>query len=315
VRMTALRVLQTVVTVVGLWAVMGAGGPPAASAAEKPQDFYDEVGRLMYSIDAEGIVSMFETDALDNTLSVTRGTRETMKPRITEVDPPAIQAGKTMVVFFHGANLVGAKFSTKQNGIKFGGAAPKATSVGVPIEVDQNVPLGPVIIDVSTPIGAATATLSVIEPQIDFAALARKREPAYKEPPPGRPESCPEGMIPIGSSIVGFGGFCIDINETRKADWVEVEKMCSNNFKRLCWAEEWELACKEQQRGDLGLRNLLGEWEWTRNSDTVPSGGLGAEVMTENADWVAIVRGQKDCASRGVKDPWLSGARPGRCCK
>jgi hypothetical protein len=312
---TALRFILIVAMVLCLGTVTEAGGPPAASSTDKPQDFYDEAGRLMYSIDAEGIVSMFETSALDTTLSVTRGTRETMKPRITEVSPSAIQTGTTTVVYFKGANLVGAKFSTKQNGIKFGGTAPKATSVGVPIEVDQNVPLGPVTIEVSTPIGAAAATLSVIEPQIDLAALARKREPAYKEPPPGKPESCPEGMVPIGSSIVGLGGFCIDINETRRGDWVEVEKMCSYNFKRLCWAEEWELACREQQKTNLGLQNLLGEWEWTRNSETVPAGGLGAEVMTENMDWMAVVRGKKDCASMGTKDPWLSGTRSGRCCK
>ncbi len=312
---TSARILQAIVLGVCLWVVMYTGHPLAASSMDKPQDFYDEAGRLLYSIDAEGIVSMFETSALDTTLSVTRGTRETMKPRITEVSPPAIQTGTTTVVYFKGANLVGAKFSTKQNGIKFGGTAPKATSVGVPIEVDQNVPLGSVTIEVSTPIGATAATLSVIEPQIDFAALARKREPVYKEPAPGKPESCPEGMVPIGSSIVGLGGFCIEINETRRGDWVEVEKMCSNNFKRLCWAEEWELACKEQQKKELGLRNLLGEWEWTRNSETVPSGGLGAEVMTENQDWKAVVRGQKDCASRALKDPWLTGTRPGRCCK
>jgi len=312
---TALRFILIVAMVMCLGTMTEAGGPPAGSSTDTPQDFYDESGQLLYSIDAQGIVSMFETSALDTTLSVTRGTRETMKPRITEVSPPAIQTGKTMVVYFKGANLVGAKFSTKQSGIKFGGTAPKATSVGVPIEVDQNVPLGSVTIELATPIGKTTANLSVIEPQIDFAALARKREPDYKEPLPGKPESCPEGMVPIGSSIVGLGGFCIDINETRRGDWVEVEKMCSNNFKRLCWAEEWELACKEQQEKELGLRNLLGEWEWTRNSETVPSGGLGAEVMTENQDWKAIVRGKKDCASRDVKDPWLTGTRPGRCCK
>jgi hypothetical protein len=239
-----------------------------------------------------------------------------MKPRITEAAPTEIQAGKTTIVHFKGANLVGAKFSSKQTGIKFGGVAPRAVSVGVPIEVEQNVPLGPVTVEVATPIGTTTMTLKVIEPQIDIASSqGRKREPVYKEPSLGKPASCPEGMIPIGSSIVGLGGFCIDINETRRGDWVEVEKMCSNNFKRLCWANEWELACKEQQMKGLGMRNLLGEWEWTRNSETVPSGGVGAEVMTENADWMAIVRGQKDCASKDVKSPWLSGTRPGRCCK
>ncbi len=312
---TPVRVIRAVAMVVCLGTATEAGGPPAASAADKSQDFYDEVGRLLYSIDAQGVVSMFETDALDNTLSVTRGTRETMKPRITDAAPTAIQAGKMTVVFLKGANLIGAKFSTKQAGIRIGGTAPKAVSAGVPIDVDQNVPLGPVTIELSTPIGTTAMTFTVIEPQIDIASLARKREPVYKEPSPGKPESCPEGMIPIGSSIVGLGGFCIDINETRRGDWIDVEKMCSYNFKRLCWAEEWELACKEQQKSGLGLRNLLGEWEWTRNSETVPSGGLGAEVMTENQDWMAVVRGQKDCASRDVKNPWLSGIRPGRCCK
>ncbi len=314
--MIALRSRHIMCIASCLWLLAGLACLSGVSAAEKPEDFYDEAGQLLYSIDAQGMVSMFETSALDTTLSVTRGTRETMKPRITEVSPPAIQTGKTMVVYFKGANLVGAKFSTKQSGIKFGGTAPKASSVGVPIEVDQNVPLGSVTIELATPIGKTTANLSVIEPQIDFAALARKREPVYKEPAPGKPESCPEGMVPIGSSIVGLGGFCIEINETRRGDWVEVEKMCSNNFKRLCWAEEWEMACKEQQKNGLGLRNLLGEWEWTRNSETVPSGPLGsAGLDTENQDWKAVVRGKKDCASRDVKDPWLTGTRPGRCCK
>ncbi len=314
--LTALRCVQTVVMVMCLWVVMDAGRPLAASGADKPQDFYDEAGRLLYSIDAEGIVSMFETGALDNTLSVTRGTRETMKPRITEVSPPAIQTGKTTVVYFKGANLVGATFSSKQSGIKFGGTAPKATSVGVPIEVDQNVPLGSVTIELATPIGKTTATLSVIEPQIDFAALARKRDPDYKEPAPGKPEACPEGMVPIGSSIVGLGGFCIDINETRRGDWVEVEKMCSSKFKRLCWAEEWELVCKENEKSGLGLQNLLGEWEWTRSSEYAAAGLHGSGgIDTENEDWLALVRGKKDCASKDRKDPWLSGTRPGRCCK
>jgi hypothetical protein len=312
---TVARIVQAIAMVACLETVMAAGDPPAASAADKPQDFYDEAGRLLYSIDAQGAVSMFETDALDNTLSVTRGTRETMKPRITDAAPTAIQAGKTTIVHFRGANLVGAKFSSKHTGIKFGGVAPRAASVGVPIEVDQNIPLGPVTIELATPIGTTVATLSIIEPKIDLPSLSEKREPVYKEPSLGKPESCPEGMIPIGSSIVGLGGFCIEINETRRGDWVEVEKMCSYNFKRLCWAEEWELACKEQQKNGLGLRNLLGEWEWTRSSETVPAGGLGGEVMTENQDWMAIVRGQKDCASKAVKSPWLSGTRPGRCCK
>jgi hypothetical protein len=287
--------------------------PSVSSAAEKPQDFYDEIGRLLYSIDAQGIVSMFETDALDNTLSVTRGTRESMVPRITEVSPPSLETGKMTVVTFKGANLVGSKFSSKTPGLKFGGTAPRAKSVGVPIEVDPSVKLGPVTIAVTTPIGATHATLTVIEPQIDLAALARKKEPEYKEFPPGVPESCPEGMVAIPSTT---GGFCIDLNETVEGDWFIVEKACSYSFKRLCWAEEWEQACKENEKSNLRIQKMLGEWEWTRNSVYAAAGELGSGgVVTENEDWVAVVRGKTDCASKDRKDPWFGGTRPGRCCK
>ncbi len=296
-----------------LWLLAGLTVPSVVAAAEKAEDFYDEVGRLLYSIDAQGVVSMFETDALDNTLSVTRGTRDSMQPRIIEVTPPSIETGKITVVTLKGRNLVGAKFSSGTKGIKFGGSAPRAKSVGVPIEVDGSVKLGPVVIDLTTPLGKTSVSLTVIEPQIDLAALARKKEPEYREFPAGKPESCPEGMISIGSSK---GGFCVDINETQMGDWVEVEKMCSYKFKRLCWAEEWELACKEDQKSSLGLQNLLGGWEWTRNSEYAAAGQHGSGGLdTENEDWLAVVRGKESCASKDRRDPWLSGTRPGRCCK
>jgi hypothetical protein len=283
------------------------------SAAQGPQEYYDDVGRLLYSIDAEGTVAMFETDALDNTVSVTRGTREGMNPRITEIIPQSVETGKVTVVTFKGANLIGAKFSSAAPGVRIGGAAPRARSVGVPIEVESSVPLGPLIIELATPIGKASATLNVIEPQIDLAAAARKKEPEYRELPAGKPESCPEGMIPIPGAT---GGFCVDLGETQAGDWVTVEKFCATNFKRLCWSEEWEQACKENQRHSLGLQNMLGEWEWTRSSEYAAAGELGSGgLVTENEDWLAVVRGKKDCATKDRRDPWIGGNRPGRCCK
>jgi hypothetical protein len=282
-------------------------------AAEKPQDFYDEVGRLLYSIDDQGVVAMFETDALDNTLSVTRGTRDTMKPRITEIIPPSIETGKMTVVTFKGTNLVGAKFSTGTKGIKFGGSAARAKSLGVPIEIDSDLNTGPLTIEISTPIGTTTVTMNIIEPQIDLAALARKKEPEYKEPSTGKPGSCAEGMVAVAAST---GGFCIDINQTQSGDWVEVEKMCSYNLKRLCWSDEWEQACKENQKLALGLQDLVGEWEWTRTSEYAAAGELGSGgVVTENEDWLAVIRGKKDCSSKDRRDPWTGGRRSGRCCQ
>jgi hypothetical protein len=284
-----------------------------AAVAASAKDFYDEVGRLQYSIDDQGIVSIFETDALDNTLSVTRGSLSSMQPRITEIVPGAVEAGKTTLVTFKGANLVGAKFLTRTKGITFGGSAARMTSIGVPIAVESDVDTGPLSIEISTPIGTTKAIMKIIEPQIDLAALARKKEPEYKEPSSGKPGSCPEGMVSVASST---GGFCIDINETERGDWVEVEKVCSYNFKRLCWSEEWEQACKEKQLHALDVQNMVGEWEWTRNSEYAAAGELGSGgVVTENEDWLAVIRGKENCMSKDRKDPWTGGRRPGRCCK
>ena len=286
---------------------------PNLSSAVAAQDFYDEVGRLLYSIDPEGNVAMFETDALDNTLSVSRGTRESMRPSISEVTPPTIQSGKTTVVIFKGANLVGAKFSTKTAGVRFGGAAPRARSVGVPIEVESSVDLGPLTVELSTPIGTTDVVLTVTEPKVEFATTTEKNEAKPRELPTGKPESCPKEMVAISGPN---GGFCIDLAETRSEDWVEVEKVCSNNLKRLCWSEEWEHACTQNQRSALGVQNMIGEWEWTRTSEYAAAGELGSGgVVTENEDWLAVVRGKKECGSKDRRDPWTGGKRPGRCCK
>ena len=287
--------------------------PVTVWAADKTQDFLDEKGRPLYSIDAQDIVTMFETDALDNTLSVTRGPRESMMPRITEISPPTIETGKTTVVVFKGDNLVGAKFSSSVPGLKFRSTTPRATVAGVSIEVAPNVKPQPVTIAVATPIGNTTTKLTLTKPQVGLSARSTGRKPDLKDRQPVKPEECPEGMVGIPSST---GGFCIDIDGSGNGNWFIAEMACSYKSKRLCWAEEWELACKEDQMSGLGLRNMPGGWEWTRTSVYVQAGAVdNGGVSTEKEDWMAVIKGQPDCASKDKKDPWIGGARPGRCCK
>src|SRR2546425_13007715 len=67
--------------------------PNAAIAADK-QVFKDEAGEVLYTIDENGIVSMFENSTgTDITLSVTRGTGEQMHTQITDVQPKTHPAG------------------------------------------------------------------------------------------------------------------------------------------------------------------------------------------------------------------------------
>src|SRR5439155_1307573 len=84
--------------------VLGLGVSPATAV----QNFTDEAGQLLYTIDDNGLVSMFENSpGTDVTLSVTRGTREQMQPQVTEVIPEAVPAGSFTVLKLRGKNLVG----------------------------------------------------------------------------------------------------------------------------------------------------------------------------------------------------------------
>src|SRR5439155_27343081 len=73
------------------------------------QRFTDEAGVVIYTIDDDGIVSMFESrPGTDITLSVTRGTREKMQPRITEVSADTITAATSTAPQLRWENLVRA---------------------------------------------------------------------------------------------------------------------------------------------------------------------------------------------------------------
>src|SRR5206468_5446197 len=96
-----------------------------AIAADK-QVFKDEAGEVLYTIDENGIVSMFENGpGTDITLSVTRGTREQMQPQITEVTPNAVAAGAYTVFKQEGKNLAGAKVKLRAPAIEGGVYAGK----------------------------------------------------------------------------------------------------------------------------------------------------------------------------------------------
>src|SRR5438132_12835897 len=89
------------------------------------ESYKDEAGRVIYTIDDSGIVSMFENSPTDLTISVTRGTREKMQPRITEVAPEAIPAGSSMLLRLKGDNLIGATVKLSVPSIEVGAYAGK----------------------------------------------------------------------------------------------------------------------------------------------------------------------------------------------
>ena len=85
---------------------------------------------------------MFERDALDNTVSVARGPRESMKPRITEIAPASVEAGKATTVILRGANLVGAQVTARTPGVVVKPEPARATSIGVVVHIAAAGKLG-----------------------------------------------------------------------------------------------------------------------------------------------------------------------------
>src|SRR5437588_10594816 len=76
--------------------------------AEAGQTIKDETGRTIYTIDDDGNVTMFENSpGIDITLSVTRGTKAEMQPKITDIMPDTIHAGASVMLHVRGKNLVG----------------------------------------------------------------------------------------------------------------------------------------------------------------------------------------------------------------
>src|SRR5947209_11275790 len=101
-----MRHVSTMVMTAGLLTLVYLGISVQPTWAK--ESYKDEAGRVLYTIDDDGIISMFENSPTDLTISVTRGTLEQMQPQITEVSPDAIPAGAPAVLRLKGKNLVGA---------------------------------------------------------------------------------------------------------------------------------------------------------------------------------------------------------------
>jgi len=282
-------------------------GVPSVNAKET---FKDEAGRVIYSIDDDGVVSMFENSPTDLTVSVTRGTREQMQPQITEVMPGSVPAGAPAVLRLKGKNLIGATAKLSMPEIEVGAHSGKTKSLDIPIKVPPDTKLGEVTIEVATPIGSAKATVTIKDMQIggtgggrDVAGIAKVA--------PSAPASCPAGMVGVTAER---GGFCIESDRTYKGDFRAAEKACAAAGKRLCQAPEWQTACEQSNAGTIPLKNISGDWEWTGSWDPYQF-YPDLPAMDFTPDIRSILLGKSACQEKKISPRWKKDEFPGRCCK
>jgi hypothetical protein len=301
--MTVYRVI-TVLAVLMIAAV--SLRPSCVQAAD--QTFKDEAGRVIYTIDEVGTVSMFENSPTDLTISVTRGTREQMQPQVTDVHPQSFSAGSSSVVRLQGKNLVGATIRIDVPGIEIGAYATKPQSLNFPVNISLAVPPGPVTLTVTTPIGQTTAGFHVVEMRLGGAGTLKETGTRNT---PRTPSTCSDGMVGVSAEL---GSFCIDIDRSFAGDYGAAEKACAKAGKRLCQALEWQHACEQSKARALPLKNMIGDWEWTGSWDPYQyDPNLFAMDLTP--DIKSLLMGKEDCEQKLSSPRWRKQTFPGRCCK
>ncbi len=275
------------------------------------QRFTDEAGVVIYTIDDDGIVSMFESrPGTDITISVTRGTREKMQPRISEVTPDAIPAGTSTVLKLKGENLVGANVKFNVPGIDVKSYGGKAKSMDIPLTVSASVPPGEINLEVTTPIGSTTAKFKVTEFQIGGSGPTR-RDSGKQVISTSAPTNCPVGMVGVAAER---GGFCIEIDPSFSSDYRKSSQSCAIKGRRRCDAAEWRTACEQAAAGKLPLKHMIGHWEWTGTEVVKDAPGDAADYGATGILTV-IVLGQADCTTERYFETWKREDLKGRCCK
>jgi Quinohemoprotein amine dehydrogenase, alpha subunit domain III len=286
-----------------LFALLG-----VAEAVSAKESYKDEAGRVLYMIDDDGIVSMFENSPTDLTLSVTRGTREQMKPQVIEITPETIPAGTSTVLRLKGKNLIGATVKFSAPGIEVSAYVAKPKALDLSIHVPATVPPGDVTLEVTTPIGRTEAVFKVKELQIGGIGSARRESGTSQKLTTAAPTSCPSGMVGVSADR---GGFCIEIDRTFSGDFRQAEKACAAGGKRLCQVPEWQRACEQAKSGRLPIKNMIGDWEWTATLDRLQI-GLSLEAIEDIRN---ILLGEADCQAKRIVPGWKSEVYSGRCCK
>jgi hypothetical protein len=291
-------------------------------AVAEVQRFTDEAGELLYTIDDQGMVSMFENSpGTDVTLSVTRGTREQMQPQVTEVVPEAVPAGSFTVLKLKGRNLVGAKVKLSIPSIDVKPYVGKPKELDIPVQVPLDLPPSEVTIEVRTPIGRTTARFKTSEVQIGGSetrpdvithpGMGYGADEGSRSIPKTAPASCPSGLVGVPAE---GGGFCIEPDRTVKGNFRKADMACAQAGLRLCRLPEWSAACEQAKAGRLPLKNMSGEWEWTSTFEIAVDESEGK--YTEGAgDVIIAIIGKTDCKTKNKAHETELRGYAGRCCK
>lgn len=132
---------------------------------------------------------------------------------------------------------------------------------------------------------AAGETISLVFDGAVFQLISARR--IDKRP-------CPSGTVAVGAGAT----YCIEIQEHDTTDYPTAAVTCGGLNMQLCSWGQWYVACT--MATELGLQNMLGNWEWTNSP--------------ANSDAQARVVGESTCTQAGATTGWNATPRYFRCC-
>jgi YD repeat-containing protein len=135
---------------------------PVWMYADTAQYFYDGLGRLSVVIDGQGNIATYNYDAVGNLLSITRG--PVAAPAIVSISPNTIDAGAPVGVTITGSGFALASLASATPDLVFSNLVISDTAITVTVTVSNPTTFGPVSVNVVTPGGTASTTLTVTQP-------------------------------------------------------------------------------------------------------------------------------------------------------
>lgn len=142
-----------------LWLLLAAAAPCAAHAANYD---YDQLGRLVRSIDSQGRVTEYVYDPAGNLLQVIQGGAATA-PAVTSITPGAIRRNQALLITITGSGLNGVSPQGDDAAISFSGLSVSPTSVSFRMLVSRQAALGMHSLTLRNAAGSASVTFEVQE--------------------------------------------------------------------------------------------------------------------------------------------------------
>ncbi|MFL6649468.1 MAG: IPT/TIG domain-containing protein, partial [Sulfurifustaceae bacterium] len=141
---------------------------------------YDDLNRLIGSVDEAGTQTTYTYDPAGNILSVGSSTSPTQLPSISSLTPASGVLGSSVSVTIAGVNLTGAALATDNSGIAIHGVTVTATTVKATFSIGNDVRLGNTIVTLTTLGGSTTANFSVVATNPALTSLSPASGPVTR---------------------------------------------------------------------------------------------------------------------------------------